>query len=234
MSHFKPEYRQAALSTDWKRNVGVVWVRYKATKSIIQSVPRWSLWSKAVGTPLVSNHQVWSIYSLWLRQTFQGYLTSERTIPYQVYLLVLPYKHSVKKKATTHNLPCELYGSNGQRYRMYTLRLKQSSEGMAKWVRGHRVLCTHITARLTNPGGYLRVPPSLYKGEGKQEHLRILHWRSSSIKVHYIKYFRPRKIRFKRFQICPSQNWGTSGYIKLIFTTSKMVRCYSKSNVAGK
>ena len=29
------------------------------------------------------------------------------------------------------------------------------------------------------------------------------------IKVHYIKYFRPRKIRFKRFQICPSQNWRT-------------------------
>ena len=118
MSHFKLEYRQAALSTDWKRNVGVVWVRYKATKSIIQSVPHWSLWSKAVGTPLVSNHQVWSICSLWLRQTFQGYLTSKRMIPYQVYLLVLPYRHSVKKKATTHNLLCELYGYNGQRYRV--------------------------------------------------------------------------------------------------------------------
>lgn len=234
MSHFKSEYRQAALSTDWKRNVGVVWVRYKATKSIIQSVPRWSLWSKAVGTPLVSNHQVWSIYSLWLRQTFQGYLTSERTIPYQVYLLVLPYKHSVKKKATTHNLPCELYGSNGQRYRMYTLRLKQSSEGMAKWVRGHQVLCIHITARLTNPGGYLRVPPSNTK---ERENRNIFAYSTGGlrlIKVHDIKYFRPRKIRFKRFQICPGQNWGTSGYIKLIFTTSKMVRCTSKSNVAGK
>lgn len=193
MSHFKSEYRQAALSTDWKRNVGVVWVRYKATKSIIQSVPRWSLWSKAVGTPLVSNHQVWSICSLWLRQTFQGYLTSERTIPY---LLVLPYKHSVKKKATTHNLPCELYGSNDQRYRMYTLRLKQSSEGMAKWVRGHQVLCIHITARLTNPGGYLRVPPSQYKGEEKQEHLRILHWRSSSHKSSLYQVFSPAQDSF--------------------------------------
>ena len=196
MSHFKLEYRQAALSTDWKRNVGVVWVRYKATKSIIQSVPHWSLWSKAVGTPLVSNHQVWSICSLWLRQTFQGYLTSKRMIPYQVYLLVLPYRHSVKKKATTHNLLCELYGSNGQRYSTYTLRLKQSSQGMAKWVRGHRVLCIHITARLTNPGGYLRVPPSLYKGEGKQEHLRILHWRSSSHKSSLYQVFSPAQDSF--------------------------------------
>ena len=121
-------------------------------------------------------------------------------------MLVLPYKHSVKKKATTHNLPCELYGSNGQRYRMYTLRLKQSSEGMAKWVRGHQVLCIHITARLTNPGGYLRVPPSNTK---ERENRNIFAYSTGSlrlIKVHYIKYFRPRKIRFKRFQICPGQN----------------------------
>ena len=110
----------------------------------------------------------------------------------------------MKKKATTHNLLCELYGSNGQRYSTYTLRLKQSSQGMAKWVRGHRVLRIHITARLTNPGGYLRVPPSMYKREGKQEHLQEFAYSTGGlrlIKVHYIKYFCPRKIRFSKYAL---------------------------------